>query len=372
MAELDTEKQQEAKAYAGTMRRLLLAELLLAGAVVLVLLFTPLSIGLRNLLSLPQPLRVALYFIVLTVCVSIVFVPFTFYGGFVVPRRFGILTQGLREWLVDDLKSDGMGLLLGTAVIVFIYWLLGALPELWWLAAAGCVVLLAVVLTNVAPVLIVPLFYKSEPLTDEELRERLERLAEKAGTRVRGVFTIDLSSKGTMGNAALVGMGNTRRIVLGDTLLDEYSPDEVEVIMAHELGHHAHRDIVKLMAIQAAFVVGGFYLAHLALEASVAWFGFGGIDDVAAFPLLATVMAVLALALAPLRNAYSRRIERAADAYALAMTDKPREFITAMTKLANQNLAEARPGRWVEVLLYDHPPYYRRVAMAEGYAKGEE
>lgn len=370
MVELDLERQEKARAYAKIMRRLSFFELGLGAIFILVLLLTPLSVGLRDLLDFMQPLRVALYFATLMICFGIVTAPVSFYGGFVLPRRFGLSVQNLRGWLLDEVKGAVLGFLLGIGVLVFLYWLLGSFPDLWWLMAAAFVILLAVVMTNLAPLIIVPLFYKLEPLADEGLRDRLVRLAERAKTRVRGVFTINLSSKATTGNAALMGLGNTRRIVLGDTILDRYSPEEIEAIMAHELGHHVHRDIAKLIALESATILVGFYLVHLVLRVSVPYFGFNGIADVAAFPLLALVLGALALLLEPLGNAYSRYQEGSADEYALALTGNAQGFIAVMTKLTNQNLSEAQPSRWVELVFYDHPPYFRRVARARHYEEG--
>jgi STE24 endopeptidase len=370
MAELDLERQEKAKAYAKIMRRLSFFELGLGGIFILALLLTPLSIGLRDLLDFPQPFKVALYFATLMICYGIVFAPLNLYGGFVLPHRFGLSVQNLKSWLFDELRGGVISFLLGIGIMVLLYWLLGSFPDLWWLMAAGFGILLAVVMTNLAPIIIVPLFYKLEPIADANLRERLVRLTERAQTKVRGIFTINLSSKATTGNAALMGLGNTRRIILGDTILDRYSPEEIEVILAHELGHHVHRDIAKLIALQSAIIIGGFYLVHLVLKGSVLWFGFDGTGDVAAFPLLALVLGGFALLLEPLTNAYSRYLEGAADEYSLRLTDNPRGFTTMMTKLTNQNLSEAQPIRWVELLFYDHPPYFRRVARARHYEEG--
>lgn len=352
------------------MRRFAFVEVGLSGAFVLVLLFTSLSSGLRDLLDFPRLIRVALYFTTLFIAFGVVSSPLSFYRGFVVPRRYGLLRQSLHGWLLDGVKRSGLGLVLGIATMVCVYWLLGRFPDLWWLLAAALVVLLGVAMTNLAPVVIIPLFYGLEPLADAGLMERLERLAERAKTKVRGVVTMNLSSKATTGNAALVGLGNTRRIILGDTVVDRYTAEEIEVIVAHELGHHVHRDIAKLIAMQSLVVLVGFFLGHLALKAGVAHFGFEGVGDVAAFPLVAVAFGMLALSSAPLTNAYSRHVEGAADAYALTLTKNAGSFITMMTRLANQNLSEAEPSRWVEWLFYDHPPYYRRVARARDYEKG--
>jgi STE24 endopeptidase len=178
---------------------------------------------------------------------------------------------------------------------------------------------------------------------------------------------MDLSSKGTTANAMLAGLGKTRSIILSDTLLQQYTAEEVEVILAHELGHHIHRDIPKLIAVQAAVVLLAFYLSGLVLRASLVPFGFQGIADVAAFPLLFLSLAAFGLIVTPLINAYSRYVEGSADEAALELTANPRAFVTAMTRLTDQNLTVADPSRWVEILFYDHPPYTKRVDLAHRY-----
>lgn len=370
MAGLDWERQEKAKNYARIMRPLAFLELGIAALFILVLLLTPLSTSLRNLMDFPQPLRVALYFATIMLCFAIVSAPLSFYRGFFLPRSFGLLSQRLRGWLLDGLKAGVLGLILGLGIMVFVYWLLANFPDLWWLLAAVFLILLTAVMTNLAPIIIVPLFYRMEPIADISLGERLVRLAERAGERVVSVFTINLSSKVTTGNAAVMGLGNTRRIVIGDTILGQYSEEEIEVIVAHELGHHVHRDIVKLMALQAAAILSGFYLTHLMVKFGVHRFGFNGISDVAAFPLLAIALGGLSILMVPLTCAYTRHIESAADEYALTLTHNPGGFTTVMSKLANQNLSEAKPARWVELIFYDHPPYFRRVARARQYEEG--
>ncbi|MCJ7523168.1 MAG: M48 family metalloprotease, partial [Dehalococcoidia bacterium] len=171
------------------------------------------------------------------------------------------------------------------------------------------------------------------------------------------------------GNAMLMGWGNTRRIAISDTLLVHYTPEEIEVIMAHELGHQRHKDIARLIVAQSALMLLGFYLVNLTLNWAVPRLELDGISDVAALPLLALVLAAFALVLAPLVNAYSRRLEEAADNYALATTDNPEAFATMLTKLTDQNLTESEPSRWAEILFHDHPPYYKRMELARRYRR---
>jgi STE24 endopeptidase len=364
---LDVERQELAKRYARLMRRLSFVELAVVGIVLLVLVFAGISTRISYFLSFPQPWASALYFVILAVGLGIIMMPLTCYQGFILPRRYGLSNQRLGAWLADRAKASALGGLLALVIVIAVYWLLDRFPGIWWLWAGILLFLLILLLTRLTPTLLLPIFFKMEPLDDEELRQRLMNLAKRAQAQVAGVFTIDLSSKGTTANAMLAGLGKTRSIILGDTLLHQYTAEEIEVILAHELGHHLHRDIPKLIAVQAAMVLLAFYLTDLVLKASLIPLDFKGMADVAAFPLLFLSLVAFGLIITPFVNAYSRCIETSADEAALEMTADPQAFITAMTKLTDQNLAVAAPSRWVEFLFYDHPPYTKRVGLARRY-----
>jgi STE24 endopeptidase len=184
---------------------------------------------------------------------------------------------------------------------------------------------------------------------------------------VRGVYKFDMSRRTKAANAAVTGLGNTRRILLGDTLIDEFSPEEIETVLAHELAHQVHRDIPLGILIESLITLGGLYLAALVLNWSVIALGFNSIADVAALPLFGLVMGLYGLIIMPLGNAYSRLRERRADEFALRITGNGEAYASALTRLANQNLAEADPEPWVELLLYSHPALSRRITMAENY-----
>jgi len=369
---LDPQRQEQARRYARQRRRLFLADLALGAAYVLVWLFTDLSAILASRLEarFPSPwLAVGIYVILFLVGYGILSLPLGYYAGYILPRRYGLVTQSVWGWLADQMKAGALGLLFGLVALEGIYWLLRVAPATWWLWAGLAYLGFTVVMANLAPVLIAPLFYKFKPLDDADLTDRLIHLAERAGTRVRGVFTFNMSSKTTTANAALMGLGNTRRIVLGDTLLAHYTPDEIESILAHELAHHVHRDVPLGIAVSVVETLVGLRLADVALRAGASALGFRGPADLAAFPLLVLILGVFGLVTMPLGNAYSRWRERMADAYALRATRNPRAFAGAMTKLANQNLAEAEPERWVELLFYTHPPIGQRIHMAEEWKK---
>jgi STE24 endopeptidase len=350
----------------------MLVDLGLSGVYVLAWLFLGWSVRLREVLSgytSNEWLLVALFALVFGGLLGLISLPLSYYEGFVLPHRFGLSNQTLGGWISDQIKMGLVGGSLGLILLEVVYALLRLAPETWWLWATGIMIFFNVLLANLAPVLLYPIFYKFKPLGDEyaELEARLLRLAEQAHTRVRGVYQFDMSRRTKAANAALTGLGNTRRIILGDTLLSEFTPDEIETVLAHELAHHVHKDIVLGIVVESGILLTGFYLASLVLDWGVAAFGMSGVGDIATLPLLGLAFGVFSLVTLPLTNGYSRWRERLADEYALHVTRNGPAFASAFTRLANQNLADADPPAWVEFLLHSHPSISRRVAMAENF-----
>ena len=373
MMTLDPERQKKAKEYARISRRLWLLSTLFSAAYTLIWLLSGGSIALRNwlmsqsaLLANPWVLIPAFLF-VFGGLYFIIDLPLSYYGGFVLPQRFDQSTQSLSDWATDQLKGIAISVPLGLIMVELLYLALRAAGAYWWLWAAGGLLIFNVLLSNLAPVLIMPIFNKYVPLGDEhkELAERLLRLAERAHTRVRGVYKFDMSRRTKSANAALTGIGNTRRIVLGDTLINEFAPDEIEAVLAHELGHHVHRDIPLLITFGTLSTLIGFFLASLAMNWAVHAFGFAGVSEIAAFPALALILGLYGLITSPIDNAISRWRERMADEYALQSTGKRDAFASAFIRLANQNLGEVDPERWVVLMFYSHPPINERVRMAQ-------
>jgi STE24 endopeptidase len=363
-------RQAEARAYARLRYRLLAVDV--AWGVVFGLLFvlTGMSWWLKGLIQgwTTEPfLLVAGYFVLFAVAYGLPTLPLQYYGGFLLAHRYGLSRQRFRGWLADEMKAGVLGLGLGLVLVEVVYWLFGVVPGVWWLIAAVVVLLFTVGVAELAPVMIVPLFYKLTPLTDEELVRRLTTLAERAKASVRGVFTINLSSKTRAANAMLMGLGRTRRIVLGDTLYGEYSGEEIETILAHELGHHVGRDVWWGLLVESTMTVLGLYVADVGLRWGVRALGFGGLDDVAALPLWLLILGAFMAVTTPVSNAFSRWREWLADEYALRMTGKPAAFVSVMVRLANQNLAEVDPEPWVEYLLYSHPAIGKRILHGEGF-----
>lgn len=297
---------------------------------------------------------------------AILDLPLGYYGGFVLPHRFGQSNQSLRDWIADQFKGMLIGGPIGLVLLELLYLALRLTGNSWWLWAAAGMLAFNVLLTNLAPVLIMPLFNKYVPLGDEhrDLADRLLKLAERAKTKVQGVYKFDLSRRTKSANAALTGIGNTRRIIIGDTLLNEFTPDEIEAVLAHELGHQVHRDILLYIGFGTAVTLVGFYLASLAMQWAVGAFGYGGVSDVAALPALGLVLGAYGLLTAPIDNAVSRWREKMADEYSLQSTSKGEAFASAFIRLANQNLGELDPEKWVVFMFHTHPPLADRIEMA--------
>ena len=319
--------------------------------------FAPLA-GEQNFLRL-----LALFGVVIGLHI-LVSMPLSFYSGYVVEHRFGLSNQTLRRWTRNWALSNTLAVLLGAALNVGLFWIMWNTGAYWWLITAGAFFVVSVVLGQLAPVLVLPLFYKVEPIDNPELVDRLKGLAERTGITIEGVYRLGLSADTTKANAMLAGLGRTRRVLMGDTLLDKFSAEEIEVIFAHELGHHVHRHIPKMIAIGLAFSLVGFWV----LDRVLVWWA--AIPSAAAaptssLPLVMFTLAVFMTLLSPLQNAISRRFERQCDRYALARTRDAAAYRSAFMKLAKLNKADPDPNPIEVLLLHSHPPIKERLALAE-------
>ena len=369
MITLDPEKQKQAKEYARIRRRLWVVDTVFSTLYFLAWILLGWAISLRTALSKitsNEWLLVPLFVAVFGGIYFLLNLPLGYYSGFVLPHRFGQSNQTLKDWVTDQIKGIAVGAPFGLILLELLYLALRATGDLWWLWAAGGLLVFNVLLINLAPILIMPLFNKYVPLGDEhkELADRLLKLAERAKTKVRGVFKYDMSKRTKAANAALTGIGNSRRIVIGDTLINEFSTDEIETVLAHELGHHVHRDIPVLVTFGILSTTLGLYLASLGLNWAIGTFGFTSPADVAALPALGLIFGIYDFFTMPLNNAVSRWRENMADDYALQATGKHEAFASAFTRLANQNLGEVDPENWVVFMFYSHPPLGERIEKA--------
>lgn len=369
---LDLKRQEQAKQYARIRRRVMLVNLGLNAIYTLLWLLAGWALSVRDFFlgyTSNDWLLVAGFAFIFGAAAIVYELPMSYYSGFVLPHRYGMSNQSLKDWITDNIKGLLVAGPIGLLMLEGVYFVLRIAPDVWWMLAAGFLLVFNVILGNLFPVLIAPLFNKYTPLDEEhaDLADRLVQLAQRANTPVMGVYKFDLSRQTNAANAALAGIGNTRRIILGDTLINEFSADEIETILAHELGHQVNNDIPLGIAFGTVNTLAGLYLASLGLVWGAGFFGFNGVADIAAFPLFGIVLGGFGLVTMPLGNAFSRWRERKADAYALQATNNAQAFASALTRLANQNLAEVQPEGWVEFLLYSHPALSKRIAMAEGH-----
>lgn len=359
-----------ARNYHRTGRILSVAGYLLDLALLLILLLTRWSIALRNVATHTSPrpwLAVLIYLCLFGLITQLIGLPIDFLRGYWLEHRYGLSNQRLAGWVKDQLKGLAVGGTLGVLAAEFLYAAMRRWPQGWWIVCAVVFMAFFVLLANLAPVIILPIFFKFKPLENSALVERLLELSRRAGTSVRGVFEWKLSEKSKKANAALMGLGNTRRIVLSDTLLEQFQDDEVEAVLAHELGHHVHRHIFQSIVLRGVATFVGFYLISRALQLLGPHFGLQGAADFANLPLLALVSAILSLLILPAVNSYSRAMERQADAYALRAIPSRAPFVSSMEKLAELNLAERQPSPWIEFIFHSHPSIQKRIAFAQKF-----
>jgi len=365
----------DAQRYNRIRRWLGIADFVFALAFLIVLLATGWTGALRDLAYRAAfqnySFAVFLYVLMLMVIGKLLGSGLDFYS-FRLEHRFQLSNLRFRSWIWDETKGFLVGAVLASIGAELLYVIIRMAPQHWWLIAWAAFLVFFVLMAQIAPVVLFPIFYKFEPLDNEELKARLVRLSEKAGTQVRGVYRWRLSEKSKKANAALTGLGNTRRIILADTLLDHYSPDEIEAVLAHELGHHVHKHIFKSILVQAGITFVGFWLGNAVLHYAVDRLHmFETLSDFANLPLLVLVSTVLSFLVLPALNAYSRFNERQADRYAFHSISTVEPFISSMNKLADQNLAERTPSSFVEWFFHSHPSISRRVAAAEEWSRAK-
>lgn len=313
--------------------------------------------------------------VALMLCIAAVHEVFSFplslYSGHILEHEYGLSRQSLGRWFSRHYKQFALGTGLSITLFVGLFWIIRLAGSWWWLAAAGGFFAVSVLLSQLVPVLILPLFYKIERLDNEVLSERMSRLAAGTGLSIEGVYRMQMSDETAKANAMLAGLGNTRRVIMGDTLLDGFSPDEIEVIFAHEIGHHVYRHIHKMIAAGLVFSVAGFWLSNIVIrwwvERETGGFLYSHLPVFAIPMLLFTLMAFFML-LGPLQNAISRYYEWQCDTYALRRTGLREAYLSAFRKLAVLNKDDPNPNEWEVVLFHSHPPIAKRLAIGETWS----
>ena len=358
------ETSRQAKKYSKRKTQLTIINLLLTGAFLLIF---PLSGASRFLKQLVTGwtgnfyLQLALYLALFCGIYYLLFSFLDFYDGFVLEHRFLLSNQTALGWLKKSVKKGLLSFVLLLVAGQTLYFLLRHFPNYWWLLTAAAYLMLTVVLARITPALIIPFFYKCSPLANTSLRERLMALGRNCGVAVKEVFELRLSNDTKKANAAVAGFGKSRRILLGDTLLNDYTEEEIEAIFAHELGHVRLLHTWKIFGFAAVVSIVCFYLTALLFESGLHLFGFQEISDIGAFPLLGLCLMLAGLSLMPIQQGFVRHLEKQADLFAVKRIGNHQNFASALRKLANQNLRDPYPSRIEELLFYDHPPIGKRL-----------
>ncbi|MGD9487977.1 MAG: M48 family metallopeptidase [Calditrichaceae bacterium] len=314
-------------------------------------------------------IRLLAFLAIIGMVMSVISFPVSYFSGFWLEHYYKLTNQSLKGWILEKMKGLAVGLVLFTPILILFYFFLRNYPDTWWLWTATALFVFSVIIGRIAPQVIFPLFYKFEKLDNKELLGRMNRLAGKGKFNLDGVYRFNLSKTTNKANAAFTGFGKSKRIILGDTLLEKFSLDEIETVFAHEVGHYVHKHLLIGVITGTITSYLSLYIAHIVYSSMVFSRGFNGLGDLAALPLLSIVLGVISFIFNPLENAISRRHERQADRYALDNSDEPGAFIIAMQKLSDTNLSDHSPNPVVEFLFHSHPSVARRVQFAEQYLK---
>lgn len=365
----------EARRYQAIRYRLFFFRLFGSVAALLVFLCTGWSRSLKvGLLSLREDFFsvAALYISCFLVLSFVAGFPLDIFEGFFLERRFRLSRQTFGEWFKDLLKKSAVAFIVSLVLLESVYFFLSQFPGSWWLWAACFWFFLSIVLARIFPCVILPLFFRVKPLEEGEVRRRILALFERYQVRLKDIFVLDFSRKTVKANAMVSGLGATKRIFLADNLLEAFTPQEIEVVLAHELGHYLRHDTAKLVVTSLVSGLFSFGLAFVLFDYFLGVLGFAGPSDVAALPLLLLILFAAGFLLLPLQNGFSRVLERQADRFALEATRATEAFVSMMQKLGEKNLADFSPSRWVEIFLYDHPPIAKRICMARVFQHAGE
>jgi STE24 endopeptidase len=292
---------------------------------------------------------------------SILFMPVNIYTGFYLEHKYKLSNQTFFKYFLENVKSLLVGLVIGIPILLLFFYVINQFGDLWWLVFASAMFLISVVLSQLFPIIIMPIFYKVIPLQDEELKTRINNLAKGAGIKVENVFSFNMSKNTKKANAAFTGLGKTKRIILGDTLLNDYTKDEIETVIAHELGHYKHKHIVKNLIFGSVSSFLTFFIISILYKNSLSWFDFENITQIAALPLLSLWAMIIGLIQSPIGNILSRKYEYEADRYAIESTCKPESFKNTLNKLTDQNLGDREPHPFIEWFFYSHPSIKNRI-----------
>ena len=338
----------------------------------LCMLFLSLSLGVSKALESKVAAQTGNSFLVLPLYLLAGFLlyysfslPLHFYQSYTLEHRFSLTRQKISDWYTDQIK----GFLLSYAFLLIcveaFYYILRRSPGHWWIVISVFWIFFSLILAKLVPLVIIPLFFKYTKLSDEGLRQRIKELAQKMQVALLDVFEIDFSKKTLKANAACVGWGATRRVILADTLQNNFTLDEIEVIVAHEFAHFRLKHLFKLILMSACVTIASFLLIFKTHGFFLHLFGFSSLSEFAALPIVCIYFLLIDILVTPLQNIFSRALERNADAMAIHSTGFKGAFICAMEKLASLNLADRKPHPVIKFFFFSHPPIDERIALAK-------
>jgi STE24 endopeptidase len=371
---LDPKRQEMARRYENEKRLAGLAGTAASLAALLVFYFAGLS---RDLARVAAGRSIVWTFLVYTALflawMTVVGLPAGFYGGYVLEHKWNFSTENVRGWLVDQAKSFAVGLVMAWIVLALLLWIIARFPLWWWLVAGLAMALVGVVMATLFPVVVAPIFHRYTPVEDKELADALRAILAREGLKSGGFFKEDMSRRTRKENAFLAGLGKTRRVVLGDTLMQHMSVPEIVSVIAHEVGHYRHKHIWKGVAAGTVQQLAVFFLLSVVMRAVFPGFPGSTREVLTVLPVMLLIGgAVSAFVMGPIGNALSRHFEKQADLYALGHVEDRHAFATALAGLADRNLGNAYPSWWVKLLFYSHPPIGERLSyIGDGRDRGE-
>jgi len=364
---LDEEKQVKAKTYENEKRKIGIVGSLLSLVFILLFYFSGLSDYLANI-NLSFIYVFLIYVTIFLVLSTIIGLPLGYYSSYVHEHKWGFSNYTNKTWLLDQLKSFAVSLILLPILLGLFFWVLWKFPDTWWLVAATVTTLVSIIFVTLFPVVILPIFNKYDPIEDEKLTNQLSDILHKAGLKPSGFFRQDMSRQTKKENAFLAGMGKTRRVVIADNLLENMSLSEIKSVIAHEVGHYHFSHLPKNILIGTIQQLIIFYLLNIIMKILYPEFLTSNTNNLSLFPMFSLIMSLLSsLLFGPLNNMISRYFERQADRTSLELYPDKDSFQKAMAGLANRNLSNAYPEWWVKLLYYSHPPIGERLSFAENY-----
>ena len=357
------------KTYNRTKLRLSIAGNVLDLALLCTVAFSPLSQELADFTEITGSVycNFLLFAAVLGTLLSLAGLPLDFYGSYIIEHRYGLSNQTVPLWIREHLKSLALSLAIGIPLVLAFYFFMRWSGAMWWFYFSLLVFLVSVIIARLAPVVIFPIFYKFTLLDDEKLTLPITSLLNREKVSFSGIYTFNMSRDSRKANAGFAGFGKTRRIILSDTLVNEFTPDEILAVFAHELGHYRKKHILKGIISGGILLFLSFYLCSLAYDMTRVHFGYTTVHEIAAIPILLIYLSITGIILMPLTNYLSRSHEREADLYALEATGSGSTFASALERLADMNLADRNPHPLTEFIFYSHPSIGKRIRFCKEF-----